>query len=164
MCCRGRPSLLFMRQKPEQPSVEDSIHQDVWMWEKGRQRVTLGRESPLVITDSQRFTKRYFKALMSLLTVTLLSQNYRSLHQKEKWQWYRITAEICWDIGGNIHFHPVCTVVASNEHFIRKESQKGDKTFSVSTVFEWYVETKASWSFSQWDFWPCLVLFSYLIC
>lgn len=44
MCCRGRPSLLFMRQKPEQPSVDDSIHQDVWVWEKGRQRVAPRRQ------------------------------------------------------------------------------------------------------------------------
>lgn len=39
--------------------------------------------NPLVITDSQRFTKRYFKPIMSLLTFKLLSQNYRSLHLKE---------------------------------------------------------------------------------
>lgn len=32
---------------------------------------------------------------------------------------------------------PSCyTVVASNEHYIRKESQKGDKTFCTFTLFE----------------------------
>lgn len=51
MCCRGRPSLLFMRQKPEQPSVDDSIHQDVWVCEKGRQRV-----SPRLQLESLKFS------------------------------------------------------------------------------------------------------------
>lgn len=32
---------------------------------------------------------------------------------------------------------PSCyTVVASNEHYIRKESQKGDKIYYASTLFE----------------------------
>lgn len=51
MCCRGQPSLLFMRQKPGQPSVDDSIHQDVWVWEKGRQRV-----SPRLQLESLKFS------------------------------------------------------------------------------------------------------------
>lgn len=63
--------------------------------ERKADRVAPRLESPLIITDSQHFTKRSFKPIMSLLTVKLLYQNYRSLHLNKLLQLYRITAKIC---------------------------------------------------------------------